>query len=147
MVVTSGHCQVWAVSPNLPAYDPWMSWLLKAALPALPITAGIPGFLRSVNRVTTFPSPLNVCVNPFFPLSHRGNYSNIIIRSKPTDAHPNQTTAVCVRQLVLRSNPTEKPSLALLPKESGHPTQVWCEVKITYHLTHELFILPHKQIN
>lgn len=144
MVVTSGHCK----------------GVVSCVRSMNVLTAGSciashshhcrhPWFLHSVNMAAAFPSPLNVCVcvNPFFPLFHGGNYPSIIIRSKPTSTYPNQTTSVCVRWLVLSSNLTEKSSLALLPKESGQPTQVWREVKIKYRLTHELFILPHKQID
>lgn len=71
-VLIAGSC---IASPSHHCRHPWVSELCKQG--------------RGVSQATQ-----HVCES-FFPLSHRGNYSNIIIRSKPTNAHPNQTTSVC----------------------------------------------------
>lgn len=123
-VLIAGSC---TASPSHHCWHPWVSALCKQG--------------HGVSQSTQ-----HVCESFFF---HYPTEEIILtsLSGANQQTHTQTKSPQCVRQLVLRSNPTEKPSLALLPKESGQQTQVWCEVKITYHLTHELFILPHKQIN
>lgn len=77
-VLIAGSC---IASPSYPCQHPW-----------------VPALWKQGHRLSQFTQ--RACESTeeiILAWIHRGNYSSVIIRNKPTSTHPNQTTTVYVR--------------------------------------------------